>query len=45
MQELIDFVGTGGFDSPECVIRIMVIVIVCSCISNIVKNLLSGVRA
>lgn len=45
MEELVQFVcgGSSGFESPEFLIRLFVIMIVCEFLSSIIRSMLRGV--
>ena len=44
MEELVNFiVGESGFDSPEFLVRLLVVLIVCDFMAKLVNSMLRGV--
>lgn len=45
MEDLVTFVvGSSGFESPEFLVRLLVLVIVCDFIASLVHSMIKGVQ-
>lgn len=44
MQELIDYICASGFDTPEFIVKIFIIIFVCCFLSSVLRAVLSAVK-
>lgn len=44
MQELIDFICSSGFDTPEFIVKIFVLIFICCFISSVLRAVLAAIK-